>query len=87
MLLLGCNNHRSCIGIINGKFSGYALSFYHRPVSGGNFEMLIFPVCDADSIMLSQNLKANKNRIDLLKGQSIKTKAAPDSETALFDYR
>jgi hypothetical protein len=70
MLLLSCNNYRSCTGIVNGKFSGYALAFYHKPVSGGNYEMFIIPVCDEDSAMLSGDLQANISRINLLSGFS-----------------
>src|SRR5687768_6941021 len=69
IVLSGCNNKYHGSGIENGKFVGYAIIFYHKPVSGGNYEMLIAPVC-SDTKKLTEDLKTNITLINILSGVS-----------------
>jgi hypothetical protein len=39
------NRSVGCNSISNGHYKGLAVIFYHKPVSGSTYEMLLFPVC------------------------------------------
>lgn len=34
-----------CVGIKEGRYKGKAMLFFHRPVSGSTYEILLFPIC------------------------------------------
>ncbi len=49
--ILSCNKNHTCIGIKDGRYGGYGLIFYHMPVSGSSYELVIVPTC-SDSLDL-----------------------------------
>src|SRR5450631_3777334 len=48
--VMSCKN-LSCPGIQDGKYRGYSVAFYHKPVTGSIYELIIIPSC-SDSVDL-----------------------------------
>ena len=46
----GCSPKKGtdCVGIKEGQYKGKALLFFHLPVSGSTYEILLFPICGKD---------------------------------------
>jgi hypothetical protein len=59
LILLSCNKYHTCVGIKDGKYSGYGVVFYHKPVTGSSYELIMVPTCN-DSIDLIGRVKAGK---------------------------
>lgn len=68
-LLLCCNRTDECNGIKNNQYNGYGIVFYHMPVSGGNYEIIIIPIC-GDTSDLIVTLKDNIKKVKILEGVS-----------------
>lgn len=78
-ILVSCNKLHTCIGIDEGKYSGYGLIFYHKPVTGSSYEQIIVPTCN-DSSALIEKIK-NSGKLVKVIGVSI----GMNSKNTLFE--
>lgn len=62
ILFVGCRDKQNASVIKDGKYKGYATVFFHRPVSGSNYEIFIIPT-PMDSLSLLQTLKSDISNI------------------------
>lgn len=68
-LLIGCNRDIECKGIKDNQYSGYAIVFYHKPVSGSMIEVTIVPSC-GDTLNLKNLSERSFKDIKLLRAVS-----------------
>lgn len=71
LIFISCNSDKkeNCKSIEAGKFSGNAIVFFHRPISGSTYELLFFPICN--DISSTSEIKTNISKIKMRKGVSI----------------
>lgn len=64
IVFLGCRSKQNASEIKEGKYKVYAIVFFHKPVSGSNYEMLIIPT-SMDSLSLLETLKSDISNIKI----------------------
>lgn len=57
--------------IAHGNFSGYAIAFYHKPISGSGCEVKFIPTCQYEIVRGDSLPKFNYNDISSSEGVSV----------------
>lgn len=84
IVFVGCRDKQNTSKIKGGKYKGYATVFFHKPVSGSNYEMLIIPT-SMDSLSLIQALKSDISNIKTGIGVSCSDNYYNKSFSAIID--
>jgi len=80
LFITGCKRKPECNGVNKNQYTGYGIIFYHLPISGSSYELIIIPMCgDTTGLGLRNGIQNNLHKLKMLKGISVTIGSNKDS--------